>query len=239
MARLSARPPNLLEAPLVTADANQVHLGLIRRAAARDPRAYRALVDELTPTIQKRVLYVLLRFRGRAGNRDMKQELADLTQEVFLKLFADGSRALLQWDPERGSALHTFVGLVAEREAISRLRVRRNYAWDEEPFPADEMDVEDVSEGPEGETASRQMLEGIWARLPERLDERGLLLFHLLLIDERSTEDVCAITSMTSGAVHTWRSRLRKVAQELAREISSEKGTASRTSSKGERDEGG
>jgi len=55
----------------------------------------------------------LLFYRNRsAAGRDVRQEVADLIQEVFMALFADDARVLRSWQPERGLSLDNFVGLV-------------------------------------------------------------------------------------------------------------------------------
>ena len=47
-----------------------------------------------------------------SAGRDIRQEVEDLSQEVFLQLFAEGGRVLATWQPERGLTLLNFVGLV-------------------------------------------------------------------------------------------------------------------------------
>ena len=76
---------------------------------------------------------VLLRRESAGLGRDVRQELEDIAQEVFAALFADGARLLKMWSPERGLSLANFVGLLAEREAISILRSGRRSPWTEDP----------------------------------------------------------------------------------------------------------
>ncbi len=216
MASPPRRPPSD-EATL----ANQAMVERIGRAVTGDKRAIRELVDTLTPIIQKHVMRVLLRRRRASGNRDVRQEVADLAQSVFLALFADGGRELRQWDPARGSALPTFIGLLTEREVASIFRSRRRSPWTEDPTPDEEIEPSDRTGGLELEIASKEMLAAIAARLREQLNDRGLELFYMLLVDERSTEDVCTITGMTADAVYAWRSRLMKLIRKIAAEISS------------------
>ncbi|AUX41649.1 uncharacterized protein SOCE26_030710 [Sorangium cellulosum] len=196
---------------------------LIARAVAGEPAAVRALVDLLTPTIQQRVMRPLLRRRRAAGHRDVRQEVEDMTQSVFLALFADRGRALRQWDAGRGLSLASFVGLVAEREACSILRSRRRNPWTEQPTEDDALErVDGASVSPEPAAISRELLAAIARRLRDRLSERGLELFYLLLVDERSTEDACAITGMTADAVYAWRSRIARLVRQIAAELAVE-----------------
>jgi DNA-directed RNA polymerase specialized sigma24 family protein len=99
---------------------------LIRRALTGDPTALTELVAVLTPVIQARVARTLLARRHRlACGRDVRQEVEDLSQDVFLTLFSRDSRVLRDWQPERGLSLESFVGLVAERQVLSFLRSGR------------------------------------------------------------------------------------------------------------------
>ena len=61
---------------------------VVRDALSGDRKALRELVDALTPVIQARVVRALLRRRGQAAGRDIRQEVEDMTQDVFSALFA-------------------------------------------------------------------------------------------------------------------------------------------------------
>src|SRR4051812_50171744 len=91
---------------------------LVRRALAGDPASLDRLVEVLTPVVQARVARTLLANRHRlAGRRVVRQEVEDLSQEVFLALFDRDARVLRAWRPERGS-LESFVGRIAERVVL-------------------------------------------------------------------------------------------------------------------------
>jgi RNA polymerase sigma-70 factor (ECF subfamily) len=76
--------------------------------------------------------------------------------------------------------------------------------------------------GPEVETLSREALRIVVERLREKLSERGLELFYMLFVEEQSTEEVCAIAGLTADAVYAWRSRLARLARQIAVDILSE-----------------
>lgn len=196
----------------------------IRQALAGDDAALRRLVAELTPVIQSRVARGLLRWRtGAASGRDVRQEVEDLTQEIFLELFADDGKVLRSWQPERGLALANFVGLVAERQTASVLRSGRRSPWKEDPTLAEDLDglhgAADES-GPEEITASREQLRYLWRRLSEELSPQGRQLFDLLFVDELPLPEVVARTKLSADAVYAWRSRLRKLCRRLLAEKS-------------------
>src|SRR4051794_3412218 len=94
----------------------EVQQQLIEAALAREPAAVRALVDLLSPVIERRVAAALWR---RAPGRDIRVEVEDMTQEVFLALFAAGGKPLRAWDPGRGMSLPNFVGLLAQHQVAS------------------------------------------------------------------------------------------------------------------------
>jgi RNA polymerase sigma factor (sigma-70 family) len=186
-----------------------------------DPEALSRLVRRFTPIVQARVARKLLLFRdGRSGERDVRQEVEDLTQEVFLVLFANDARVLRDWQPERGLSLSNFVGLVAERQALSILRSRRRSPWSSDPVVDEELDADAEAPSPEREAVSRDTLEQLLDRLSAELSPLGRRIFDLLLVDEMPVEEAMAETGLSSDALYAWRSRLRKRARRLLAELS-------------------
>jgi RNA polymerase sigma-70 factor, ECF subfamily len=195
---------------------------LIRRALDGDPAAQNELVAMLTPVIQARVARTLLARRSLlAGGRDLRQEVEDLSQDVFLALFDRDGRVLRSWQPERGLSLPNFVGLVAERQVLSFLRSGRRNPWKEEPsFTDDEIDIEAPDRNPEEIVASRELLALLLDRLREEVSPLGWQLFDLLFVQELSQAEVQAASGLSADAVYAWRSRLRRVARRLLDEMS-------------------
>src|SRR5947199_3890226 len=195
---------------------------LVRRALAGDPAAQDELVARLTPVIQARVARTLLARRSRlAGGRDRREEVKDLSQDVFLALFSQDGHVLRTWQPERGLSLESFVGLVAERLVLSFLRSgRRNSSKEELLFDSDEIEPESQESNPEEITASRERLSLLLERLREELSPLGWRMFDLLFIQDLSQAEVQAATGLSADAVYAWRSRLRFRAQQLLAEMS-------------------
>ena len=189
------------------------------------------LIDALTPVIQARVARVLLRRSSGAGNRDVRQEVEDFCQEVFVSLFAEGGRVLRSWEPARGLSLLNFVGFVAERQAGAILRTGKRSPWTEDPTEAQELDREAPLADPEVATATRDLLQRVLHRMEERLTPLGRNLFQLLYLKEETVAEVQRRTGLGSDAVYAWRSRLRKTAKGVFREVMSENQRAPQTSS--------
>ncbi len=193
----------------------------LRLALAGDEAALERLVAVLTPVVQARVARCLLRRRtGPAASRNVRQEVADLTQEIFLQLFADRARVMRSWEPERGLSLVNFVGLVAERQATSMLRSGRRSPWSDDPTVPEELDAPATGSGPEQVAASREELRLLLQRLTEELSPLGRHLFDLLFLQELTLVEVVERTGLSDDAVYAWRSRLRRLARRLQAELS-------------------
>src|SRR5579883_2724873 len=103
---------------------------LLRRALAGDRAAARELVVLLSPVVHARVARKLFRSGlARKQGRELRQEIEDFVQEVFVALFADGGRPLRAWDPTRGLSLLNFVGLISEHQVDAILRSGRRSPW--------------------------------------------------------------------------------------------------------------
>src|SRR5581483_4281601 len=139
---------------------------MIRAALEGDPQATRTLVDRLAPVVQSRVTRGLLRRSPSSGGRDVRQEVEDFTQEVFLSLFRDGGRALRAWDPARGLSLENFVGLLAQHQVASILRTGKSSPWVDLPTEAETLErAATASPGPEQQVATREMWESLQSQL--------------------------------------------------------------------------
>lgn len=198
---------------------------LVQRAIGGDRAAVRALVDHLGPVIQARVARSLLRHGGGRG-REIRQEVEDLTQDVFVALFKHDARALRRWDPERGASLSNFVGLIAEREVATIMRSGKKSPWTEDPTEAEDLDrtVGAAPASAEVRVASRQLLALLLDQLRALLSPLGMAMFRALLVEGRSADEVAREFEMKRDAVYAWKSRLGKLVRRLAAEMSDAEG---------------
>lgn len=188
-------------------------LALVKAALSRNPQAVRVLVNRLTPVVQTRVARALLR-SGVAQSASLAHEVEDLCQDVFVALFAKEGQALRCWDPAVGIELETFVGVIAWRQAISRLRARRASAHRLVSDPTELAQPSDPSSFA-ARIEARHSIDALAAKLAERLSANALDMFHRLFLWDQSVDEVCAETGQSAAAVYQWRTRLRRAVQEL------------------------
>lgn len=173
----------------------------------------RALGDRLLPVIQASVarrLYPLARARGR----DPKAERDDLVSGVWVRLFEDDWRVLRGFDPDRGT-LEGYVMTIADRHVLGVFRVKSRDPYGEIPMTDDELEAQsDPETGIEQHTWARGELDDLYEFLRGRLDERGLLLFHMLEVDGAEVLEVCERLEMSRDALYQWRARFRKLARQ-------------------------
>jgi RNA polymerase sigma-70 factor (ECF subfamily) len=190
----------------------------VRCALEGDTAAVHWLIALLSPVIQARVARALL--RRAFGGRSTRQEVEDMTQEVFVALFVDGGKVLRSWEPGRGMSLTSFVGLVAERQVAAILRSGRRSPWTEDPTLGEELECRsDDAVGPEARMASQQLVDAVLDRLRTTLSPKALDLWERLYVREESVETVCAATGMSHDALYAWRSRLGKLVRSFVAEV--------------------
>jgi RNA polymerase sigma-70 factor (ECF subfamily) len=191
----------------------------IQAALAGNVTAMRKLVLLLTPVVQARVARALLR-RGNLGAHDLRQDVADFTQEAFAALFADGGRALTSWDPAAGRSLSNYVGQRVEWFVASLLR---GVPIEARPRSREQGMVEQaqIEPGARGSVRSADSIESrdsvrrVVAGIERRWPELGVRLFYLLFVLQTSSKEVGDELGLSCAAVDQWRFRLREFARGL------------------------
>ena len=196
---------------------------LLQDGLGGDDVALRTLIDLMTPVVHVRVARALRRRIHDARGRNLRQDLEDMTQDVFTTLFAKRGKALRAWNAERGLSFLSFVGFLAEREVAMRLRTAKRNPWTEDPTAADDLNkAAGLSDSPEGYIESRDLLATLWEDLRHWLTPEGRQYFQLLYVDQQSIADVAARAGTTTDALYAWRSRLVKKVRKLREKIDDE-----------------
>ena len=196
--------------------------------------AMRELVKHLTPVIQARVAKCIMVGSRNYGHDRVREEVADMTQEVFAALFANDARVLRNWEPSKALSLRNFAGLVAHRQALSILRTTKRNPFTEDPtLDTDFEFMTEQDETLESATISRDLIRQVFHRMDEQLSPLGRQLFNMVMIQELDVSDVASQTGMSDSAIYAWRSRLAKHLkreyQSVMSETSSPEQTASRS----------
>jgi DNA-directed RNA polymerase specialized sigma24 family protein len=198
--------------------------GVLARALTGDSAGTLALIEALAPIVRARAYGVLAGRGAQSRSRDVRQELDDFAQDILCALFADDARLLRRWDKARGLSLPNYVGLVTERHVRHVMRSGRRSPWSADATEADALElVAGTTREPEGDIASREIFARLWAQLKDELTPRGLMLFQLLVVEEKPVEDICATYAMTPDAVYAWRSRMMKRVRVLIESLSNDR----------------
>jgi RNA polymerase sigma factor (sigma-70 family) len=192
---------------------------MLRSALGGDRATRRTLAERLIDPIQREVTIALLR-AVPAPERDPRQEVRDIVQDVLVALFEHDGRELRRWDPLRGRNLDSFVRLIARRRVARMLSQRRGNPW---ALVLVESELEDSGGDGDPELIQqleqRNQLDAVWLALQAHMDERDHELFEFLFVQEQDPADVCEALGMTRGAIHAWSYRVRKLARAIAARI--------------------
>src|SRR5262245_34258049 len=101
---------------------------------------------ELLPIVQYRVGKVLLAQKELLGNRHLRQEVEELTQQVSIGLIDKDWWVFRKWSPSRGRSLPNFIRKFAEWKTYSILRTRSQRPWIEEELGAEETALADKAD---------------------------------------------------------------------------------------------
>jgi RNA polymerase sigma-70 factor (ECF subfamily) len=179
----------------------------VRRVCAGDREAARLLVEHLTPLVRRWV-------RNHLPRRELEE---DLMQEVFLKLL----QKLGSYEPRHGIPFEHWVSRLAVRTCLDALRAERaRPEWrvaDLSQGEADWLDylLERQEQPPDGDPEAYAIV----TRLMSQLSPPDRLVLTLLDLEERSTQEIAALTGWTRPMVKMRAMRARRKLRALAEEM--------------------
>src|SRR5262245_38327133 len=94
---------------------------LVAALIAGDERAWRVFHERHSPSMLDAITSVRNRFPHLIGADDVR----DIHAELCLQLLGNDKRRLRQFDPERGTPLRAWLGVLARHAAFDFLRLRR------------------------------------------------------------------------------------------------------------------
>ncbi len=190
---------------------------LVARALAGEEVACRALVDALTPVFQQEAARAL-RHSGQSTGRNLRQEVTDLTQEIFLSLFERDARALREWRPDGGRGLLTYLRVFARYQAVSLMRTQRRNPYTERPTDLGAPEAAGLAgqdRDLERRLQDRDTVAALGRRVEREMSELDQRLFHDLFVAERSNEEIAADLAITPGVLYKRIHRLRERLKDL------------------------
>ena len=193
---------------------------LILRAAAGDRRAVRDLIAHLTPVIRAAIARTLIRAGAVARRGDIDPDIEDMTQEVLTRLFAENAKVLTEFRPEYGPTLPAYVGLISQREAISRLRSRSRSPLTECLEPCELFDKLSANTlAADQDVSARQMVERVLLRMREQLSPCGARVLEAMHDDDVPLDALGRELGISVDAVYAWRCRIRSLGKRVFAEL--------------------
>jgi len=177
------------------------------------------LVERLASVVHTRVSRVLLRHAAHLPKTDLRQEIEDQVQAVFVQLFADRARVLRAWDPNRGASLVNWVGRFSQMRTIDAIRRGMRGPWFHDAVDPTYFDDGELLDPNTPEDAG--IAHGLWSETRRRVLEQesaaGRQMFVWLFDEERTVDEIEEATGRTRASILKWHSRLRgAVRRELA-----------------------
>lgn len=177
---------------------------LVDAAMAGNRSAMHALVGLLMPAIRWKIARVLL-LAGRTCEQDIKDVIA-MTLEALIVV--DDGKLIRRWDP-MGRSCESYARFLAQRQAGRFLYKHRREIAD----GFDTSGPRDHEGSPEEKVAECELGHKALEVLRAELSPLGRRYMQLLIMEERTTEEVCAIMNISEeqrNKVDKQRSRLRK-----------------------------
>jgi RNA polymerase sigma-70 factor (ECF subfamily) len=180
---------------------------LAARAAAGEDRAWRDLLGRYRGTMYR----CILKAAARSGAAFSPADADDAFGEACVTLLQDGGRRLKAWDPSRGAALGSWLGLLTTRATLDYLRKRGHCAAETMENPG----ADAAAPGPGPFEAALDAERAAWARSAARkLPRRDRELLDLLAGEGLAPSQAALKMDVSVKTIHT---KLHKVRLRLTK----------------------
>jgi RNA polymerase sigma factor (sigma-70 family) len=180
--------------------------------------AERRLVDTLSPIIRMVALRYVGAWSRNSGVHDRAASLADLVQQVWIRLLERGCIALRRFDPERGS-LRTFISRVARNVCHSYTQRATMLQSSTERSDEDPGDLVDPGPGLEQQIEAAELTQAVYSRLMQQLSPEDQAVFIHRFVEQRDYDEIVELTGLRKDLlfvrVHRIKRRAVKIREEL------------------------
>jgi RNA polymerase sigma-70 factor (ECF subfamily) len=180
-------------------DATLVSLCAAQRSDAAFPRE---LIDRYARLVMQTITWTFRRFSS-----DIREDVEDVFQEVFVSLFKDDCSALARFDPSRAS-LGTYLCTIARNATINAVKRKKR--------DSDE-DVDAIGEdtlNPEALLEKKDARERIEALLPS-LSANERLFFKLYFEDCMPPEEIAGVLNVSTDTVYSKKAKIQEKIRNL------------------------
>ena len=154
-----------------------------------------------------RLIYrCITRVPGRFAGLITQEDVREIYANVIVNLLHRDKRKLRTFDPNRGSKLGSWIGLIAINTAYDYLRTMSRQPTSDALTEASERPS--GLEGPYEQTLARERLDHV-AQTLGGFSERDRLFVSLYYVEERDPEEVAEIMGISVKTVYTKKHKLR------------------------------
>jgi len=190
-------------------------LELLQGCIRGDAGARRRLVEEYSGIVSYGVSVIFQQF----GRPSRKEEIEDMSQEVFLALFDQDARKLRQYQGRNGCSLASWIRVVANRLTIDRLRKEGRTISLDDPGNAEATKIRDTrpdaAPGPEPQVEEAMRA----ARVREMIDDlqpKDRMFVRLFYFKGLPIEEVAQALDITTNAAYVRKMRLHEKLRRIA-----------------------
>lgn len=175
---------------------------LLQGLLDNDPACWSAFFERYDRLIYRCITRVTARFPGVITQEDVRE----IYSNVVVNLLHRDKRKLRTFDPNRGSKLGSWIGLIAINTAYDYLR-----ALSRQPSSSALCEANDspsTNQGPYEQALAREQLDQL-AHTLGHFSERDRLFVSLYYLEERDPEEVAEIMGISVKTVYTKKHKLR------------------------------